>query len=71
MPRVHRKTLGVVDGGHGSRTPRRQRQPVGQNRAPNPGEVDSKGVEEGLRLWTRRRRYGIPDRSVYRWDVFR
>ena len=23
MPRVHRKTLGVADGGHGSGTPRR------------------------------------------------
>ena len=71
MPRVHRKALRVADGGPGSGTPRRQGQSVGQNRAPGPGEVDSKGVEEGLRLWKRRRRYGIPDRPVYRRDVFR
>ena len=68
MPRVHRKALGVADGGLGGGTPRRQGEPVGRNRAPGPGEVDSEGVEEGLRLWKRRRRYGIPDRPVYRRD---
>ena len=35
-----------------------------------PGEVDSEGVEEGLRLRERRRRYGIPDRPVHRRNVF-
>ena len=65
MPRVHRKALGVADGGPGSGTPRRQGQPVGQNRAPGPREVDSEGVEEGLRLRKRRRRYGIPDQRCY------
>ena len=70
MPRVSRKALGVTNGGHGGGTPRRQGQPVGQNRAPGPGEVDSEGVEEGLRLRKRRRRYGILDRPVYRWNVF-
>ena len=57
MPRVHRKALGIVDGGPSGGTPRRQGQPVGRNRAPSPGEVDNEGVEEGLRLWKRRRRY--------------
>ena len=71
MPRVHGKTLGVADGGRGGGTSRRQGQPVGRNRASSPGEVDSEGVEEGLRLRKRKRRYGIPDRPVYRQDVFR
>ena len=66
MPRVHGKALGVADGGPGGGTPRKQGQPVGWNRAPSLGEVDSKGVEEGLQLRKKRRRYGIPDRPVYR-----
>ena len=70
MPRVHGKALGVADGGIGGGIPRRQGQSVGRNHAPGPGEVDSKGVEEGLRLRKRRRRYGIPDRPVYRRNVF-
>ena len=70
MPRVHGKALGVADGGPGGGTPRRQGQSVGRNRAPGPGEVDSEGVEEGLRLRKRRRRYGIPNRPVYRRNVF-
>ena len=32
MPRVPRKALGFMNGGHGSGTPRRQGQPVGRNR---------------------------------------
>ena len=71
MPQVHWKALGVADGGPGSGISRRQGQPVGRNRAPGPGEVDSEGVEKGLRLRKRRRRYGIPDRPIYRRDVFR
>ena len=61
MPRVPRKALGVTNGEHGGGTPKRQRQPVGRNRVTGPGEVDSEGVEKGLRLRERRRRYGIPD----------
>ena len=71
MPRIRGKALGVADGEPGGGTPRRQGQPVGWNRASSPGEVNSKRVEEGLRLRKRRRRYGFPDRPVYRWDVFR
>ena len=71
MPRVHRKALGIADRGLGGGTPRRQGQPVGWNRAPSPREVDSEGVEEGLRLRKRRRRYSILDQLVYRWNVFR
>ena len=40
-------------------------------RQTGPGKVDNEGVEEGLRLRERRRRYGIPDRPVYRRNVFR
>ena len=71
MPRIRGKALGVADGGPGGGTPRRQGQPVERNRASSPGEVGSEGVEEGLRLRKRRRRYGIPDQPVYRRDVFR
>ena len=61
MPRIRRKALGVADGGPGGGTPRKQGQPVGRNCVSSPGEVDSKRVEEGLRLRKRRRRYGFPD----------
>ena len=61
MPRIREKALGVADRGPGGGTPRRQGQPVGRNRAPGPGEVDRVGMEKGLRLRMRRRRYGIPD----------
>ena len=71
MPRIRGKALGVADGGPGGGTPRRQGQPVGRNRASSSGEVDSKGVEEGLRLRKRRGRYGFLNRSVYRRNVFR
>ena len=37
---------------------------------PSTGEVDREGMEESLRFRKRRRRYGIPDRPVYRWYVF-
>ena len=50
MPRIRGKALGVADGGPGGGTPWRQGQSVGWNRAPSPGEVDSKRVEEGLRF---------------------
>ena len=71
MPRVPRKALGlrmedmVVEllGDKDNRWD--------GNRATGPGEVDSEGVEEGLQLRERRRRYGIPDRPVYRRNVFR
>ena len=71
MPRIRGKALRVADGGPGGGTPRRQGQAVERNRASSPGEVDSKGVEEGLRLRKRRRRYGFSDRPIYRRDVFR
>ena len=71
MPRVPREALGVADGRPGGRAPRREGQPVGRNLAPSTGEVDREGMEESLRFRKRRRRYGIPDRPVYRWDVFR
>ena len=43
---------------------------MGRNCASSPREVDSKRVEEGLRLRKRRRRYGFPDQPVYRRNVF-
>ena len=67
MPRLHGKTLGAADGGYGGRTARRQGQPLARNRAPGPGEVDSKGVAEGVWLCKRKRGHGILDRSVHRW----
>ena len=42
MPQVHGKALGVADGRYGGRTPRRQGQPVGRNRAPGPEKWTAK-----------------------------
>ena len=42
-----------------------QGQPVARSRAPGPGKMDSKGVEEGLRLYRGGQRNGVSDRPVH------
>ena len=67
MPRIHGKALGAADGGHGGGAVGRHGQPLARNRVRGPGEVDSEGVVEGIRLHKRRRGHGISDRPVHRW----